>query len=73
MSTNPFRKQHKELTDDQKQAVSQVKNDAECLYATICDLSERIEDKGNIDPRCLAVAKTKLEEAVMWAVKGFTN
>ena len=24
------------------------------------------------DPRCMSIARTKLEEAVMWAVKGIT-
>jgi len=66
MSNNVFRKEYRPLTDEEQASVNRVKETAQTLYAIIDSPSAAA------DPRSLAVAKTKLEEAVMWAVKGFT-
>lgn len=65
-----FRKEYKPLTEEQKSQVDAVK-----------DAAERVEGllNGALDPnerseraRCIAVAKTNIEQAIMWAVKGLT-
>lgn len=58
-----FRRETKELTYDQKEQVERIKNAADHLMEVI------LEQGAN---RELALAKTKLEEAVMWATKGIT-
>lgn len=60
---NPFRPVYKELTEDQKAQMERVKTKAYELY---------LEMQAGNDPRCMATSRTKLEEAVMWAVKGIT-
>lgn len=59
-----FRKQYTPLTDEQKARVLAVKEKAEAL----------LKEFGNSgDLLCLVHAKERLEEAVMWAVKGITT
>lgn len=58
-----FRKEYKPLTDAQKGEIESIKDLAGQLYTEI-DLM--------IDCREKSIAKTKLEEVVMWAVKGVT-
>lgn len=58
-----FRKEYTELTDSKKRLVTDLKTEAERLLNMIEDVQ---------DPRMKALAKTKLEECVMWAVKGVT-
>lgn len=60
-----FRRNYGVLTDEQKKQGDAIKAKAEELLALIGKPEDRSEKS-----RCLAVAKTKLEEAVMWAVKG---
>lgn len=62
MMENVFRKQYRQLSEDEQRHVDAVKTSAELLYRTL---------HGG-DPRAMALAKTKLEECVMWAVKGLT-
>lgn len=62
MDNNVFRKQYRALTEMEKNHVDAVKVAAEILHHLL--------DRG--DPRCVAIAKTKLEECVMWATKGLT-
>lgn len=57
-----MRKEYRELTDDEKKMVSMLKE----LGSEFCKAME------NIGGREAAIAKTKMEEAVMWAVKGVT-
>lgn len=59
-----FRKEYRELTEDEKAHVENVKTAAEVLY----DHIEAMKDG-----REKSIAKTKLEESVMWAVKGITG
>jgi hypothetical protein len=63
---NPFIPEYKELTLSQKEKVASIKEKAQILYEDICTAFDA-------NPRHIAVAKTKLEELVMWAVKGVTN
>jgi hypothetical protein len=64
MST--FRKQYRPLTDEQARLVDEIETRAEALEYSI-----RLgRDAGN--PREIALAMTKLEESVMWAVKAIT-
>jgi len=62
---NVFRKSYTELSDDTKKRIEQIKDDAQKLY-------ESIDWAVNADPRMIALAKTNLEQAVMWAVKAIT-
>lgn len=66
--TDVFRKEYTPISDQQKTRVLEIKLKAEELLALI-GLSEDRSDKS----RCIAIAKTKLEEAVMWSVKGHTS
>lgn len=57
------------LPEPQQHLVKGVKNIAATLWEAMSLAQYKIETS---DPRSLALAKTKLEEAVMWAVKGLT-
>lgn len=65
---NPFRPVYAELTEEQKQAVKTIKDKAMELYEAFHILCE-----DQVDPRCLAAAKTHLETTVMWATKAVTK
>lgn len=58
-----FRQTYRELKPEEKQAVESIK-----------DLAEGMETVIKMRPsREASLAMTKLEEAVMWAVKGITG
>jgi hypothetical protein len=57
-----FRKQYRVLTEAEKNHVDEIKSSAEALFNSL---------QGG-DPRNMALARTKLEECVMWAVKAIT-
>lgn len=57
----------RETAQDERHLVGLVKAEA----AGLLSILEAVQDAGG-DTRCIATAKTKLEEAVMWAVKGIT-
>ena len=61
---DPFRKEYRELDEAEKALMDGVKNDAIVLFDRITGIK---------DGREKALAITKLEEAVMWAVKGITG
>jgi hypothetical protein len=65
--TDVFRQEYKQLDQLTKDTIIILKRKAEDLYREI----EYIEiDAGlTVDKRCMALAKTNLEQAVMWAVK----
>lgn len=65
--TNVFRKEYKELTESQIKLSNDIKDTAQKLY----DLYGSAESSGTAG-REVALAKTKLEESVMWAIKGVT-
>lgn len=64
MSENIFRPVYRELTDAEKAHVNDIKEFANHLYIPISLMA---------DSREKSLAITKLEEAVMWAVKGITK
>ena len=59
-----FRSVQRELTDAEKATVAELKD----LAGKLHDIMASSAPGGEI-----ALAKTKLEEAVMWAVKGITG
>jgi hypothetical protein len=64
--TDVFRKEYKEMDSKTKEAMEEIKNKAQELY-NIIDGQIR-SDNG----REIALAKTNLEQSIMWAVKGIT-
>jgi len=65
MTKDVFRKEQK-ATERTKDEVREVKELAEQLW-------DRFHFHAEFSPRELAIAKTHLETAVMWAVKGITD
>jgi hypothetical protein len=65
--TNIFRPVYKELSEEERKHIEDVKNKADELY----HLLPKTDGRGS--NREVAVAITKLEEVVMWAVKGMTK
>lgn len=71
-----FRKTYKPLNEDEKREIDSIKDLAQEMYeiidmvstVTLGDTKEKAYDQ-----RALALAKTKLEESVMWAVKGISS
>jgi hypothetical protein len=66
--TTIFRQSYRALTDDEKSLMGQIKDAAQSLY----ELFPKTED-GRAKDRETSLAVTKLEESVMWAVKGITK
>ena len=60
---NVMRHAYRVLTDAEKAAMQKIKDDGLALHEYIASLGASRE---------LSVAKTKIEEAVMWAVKHIT-
>ena len=63
--TTRFRPQYRPLSDMEKADIDDIKHDALVLSATITASLD--------DCRERSIALTKLEEAVMWAVRGVTK
>lgn len=61
--TDPFRKQYRPLSDQEKATVDAIKTQAANLYDTMTAVGASRE---------LSLAKTKLEETVFWATKHVT-
>lgn len=66
-NNNVFRSVYRELNQEEKERLEVIKTKAQELYELFAPLTP------NNDLRQLALAKTKLEESVMWAVKGITK
>ena len=62
-----FVRNYTPLNDDQKRDMDYIKHKAEELLNAFGTAAPYA------DPRMLALDKTNLEQAVMWAVKGVTN
>lgn len=58
-----FRDKYKTLEIDDQMLISEIKAQASGMLGLFSEVK---------DPRSRALAQTKLEEAVMWAVKGIT-
>lgn len=56
---------YRELSERDKATIQLVKSHGQAFINALGSVSI-------IDGRCAALAKTKIEEAVMWAVKGIT-
>lgn len=59
-----FRPEYRELAEEQKDSIATIKGLAATMLAEINEASQ--------DSRCSCLARTRLEEAVMWAVKGIS-
>ena len=64
--SDTFVRTYTPLNDDQKRDMNFIKHKAE-------ELLNAIETAAYADKRMIAIAKTNLEQSVMWAVKGVTN
>lgn len=58
-----FREKYDALNEEQATLVHGIKSNANIVYALM----------GHIDNREMSIAKTNLEQAIMWAVKGVTK
>jgi hypothetical protein len=65
---NVMRHQYRVLSDAEKNAMQSIKDDGLALWNVI----DNFKVFGG-DSRELSIAKTKVEEAVMWAVKHLTR
>lgn len=68
MTADIFRKEYKPISDETKSFIKNIKEKAE-------ELLYSFEDAGmnsSIDTRAMALAKTNLEQSVMWAIKAIT-
>lgn len=65
-----FRPNYRELSVEEKGSIDAIKNKAGELYDLINDV---IQENPSPVGREIALAKTKLEESIMWAVKGITK
>lgn len=66
-----FRKEYKPLSEKQEADMGNIKSEAEVLLDAMnkaVDPSERSEAS-----RCMNVARTNLEQAIMWAIKAVTT
>lgn len=59
-----FRVEYKKLSEDRTREIVELKQKASELYKMISSLG---------DSRETSLARTKLEESIMWAVKGASN
>lgn len=67
--SDTFRTKYRELNETEKGAMERIKNTAEELES----LYNAQKENFGKNPRHLAIAMTKLEESVMWAVKAITE
>lgn len=63
MNTDVFRQVYTPASEEKKAEVLAFKKKAQELY-------DLLPNEGNYDLRMISLAKTNLEQAVMWAVKG---
>ena len=71
MTNDTFRKEYTPLSDEQKHAVDLIKTSAQAMldsWNEFVPQEERSERS-----RCMAIARTNLETAVMYAVKAVTT
>lgn len=65
-----MRRSYRELTPGRQKWVEEIKTKGQEFF----DLIQRFEGEGEtVNPRHLAIARTKIEETVMWATKGVTG
>lgn len=61
---DPFRSEYRQLTDIEQEQIQKIKESARQMFNYL---------GGSNDSRAMALARTKLEECVMWAVKAITG
>ena len=69
--SDTFRQEYRELQPEEKSKVQLIKEKA----IELMDLFEKAvpkEERSNKN-RCMNLARTNLEQAIMWAVKGITE
>jgi hypothetical protein len=64
---NVFRKEYRALTEREKEHIDAIKRVAQALHDRLHTVG------GTAGFREMAIARTKLEESVMWAVKAITG
>lgn len=65
---SPMRTEYRELSSVETCAINDIKTAGEQLWLSVDKLGDM-----HGDARELAIAKTKIEEAIMWAVKYITG
>lgn len=66
-----FRKEYKPLTNEQKTQMNMIKDRAVLL---LDEMNNAVpQEERSERSRCMAIARTNLEQAVMWAVKSVTS
>lgn len=68
MTNDTFRLEYKQPSPEVSAAIIDIKTKAQELH----DYIENAAQQPDVDQRQIAVAKTNLEQAVMWAIKGLT-
>lgn len=68
MSNDTFRLMPRDLSDEQKKQIDIIKVFANDMLMRYQAAAEEV----GCDPRLMSLAKTALEESVMWAVKAIT-
>lgn len=68
-----FRPVYRQLDDFEKKKIEDIKACAEALMAAMCRQRDGDAANVNVVNRHHSLAVIKLEEAVMWAVKGVTS
>jgi len=66
-----FRKEYTELSDEQKDQMNAIKDTAQVLLNLFDDAVPT--DERSERSRCMAIARTNLEQTIMWAVKAVTT
>jgi len=70
INDDPFRRAYRTLNEAEQKHVRLLKDYATQIYQGLLPANMPRPD---VDQRCMALARTKLEEAVFWAVKGITG
>ncbi len=69
-----FRKEKGTLTTEQMDRVNFIKAEAQKLFEVIVDnKNEKLNSNNDESERCIEKSIERFEEAVMWAVKAYTN
>jgi len=68
-ANNIFRPVYRELNEEEKKDLKDLKDKAQDLYLLIENI---VQENPSTKGRYVSLAKTKLEESIMWAVKGIT-
>lgn len=75
--TNTFRSTYRELSESEKSSVADIKDRAEEMLTALRSAEAggppRLETTSHPNARMFAIARTKLEECVMWATKAVTG